>query len=83
MSKYTRNKAKTAKKKSDKKWEAEGIKYYARCTCGCCDTDPMYFSSEKSILEAFETLGLTSSGTIIDDKGTVHREIDTFYGYWK
>jgi len=61
----------------------EGIGFFARADCGCCEVGPMIFVSEESALKAFEKIGLRNGGTIVDDAGEVHEGIDTFYGFWR
>lgn len=39
------------------------------------------FSNNEAIKQAFENVGLTSSGIIIDEAGTVVDCVDTFYGW--
>lgn len=43
----------------------------------------MRFESEETAKEAFSKVGLTSSGTIVDDEGEEHERVDTFYGFWE
>lgn len=75
-------KKKTAKQlKKEKRREHRGtIAVYAKCDCGCC-TAEMRFTSAKTAAEAFAKAGLQNSATIVDDKGTTHEGIDTFYGF--
>lgn len=40
----------------------------------------MKFHNEESAQQAFSKAGLSSSATIVDDEGTVHEGVDTFYG---
>lgn len=54
--------------------------FYVKLCCGCCTTE-MKFNDRASIEAAFKAAGLDSSATITDDEGTVHTEVDTFYGY--
>jgi hypothetical protein len=49
-------------------------------SCGCC-IDALSFNDENSLFDALDKVGLTTSGTITDDAGIVHKHIDTFYGF--
>lgn len=52
--------------------------YKAELGCGCCHTI-MEFESEETMLKAYEATKLGSNQKVIDDKGTMHNYIDTFY----
>lgn len=54
--------------------------FYAKQCCGCC-TVTMQFTDKGSIVRAFTKAGLEVAATITDDAGTVHEEVDTFYGF--
>jgi hypothetical protein len=54
----------------------------ANSPCGCCQTDEMLFKSRESAVEAFAKAGLNHIA-ITDDNGTVHENVDTFYGFWE
>jgi hypothetical protein len=62
-----------------KKAEANYI-VTAKNDCGCCETT-MHFFGDESAKAAFDKAGLRNMATIVDDAGTEHRGIDTFYGY--
>ena len=55
------------------------MKVYAKANCGCCEIE-MFFKTKASAELAFNKLGLTCGGELIDDKGVTHKNIDTFYG---
>jgi hypothetical protein len=61
------------------KGKTKFIKVFAKADCGCCEIE-MAFTSAESVMRAFVRAGLSSSATIVDDKGAVHEGIDTFYG---
>lgn len=48
--------------------------------CGCCDEE-VFFASDAEIAAEFAALGLTVSGTLVDQTGREVCGIDTFYGY--
>lgn len=52
----------------------------AQLGCGCCNTT-MRFENKQSAVQAFREAGLTSMATIVDDTGTRHEGVDTFYGF--
>ena len=52
----------------------------ANLSCGCCSVT-MHFASKRSATEAFHKAGLSSFGTITDDAGETHTDVDTFYGF--
>jgi hypothetical protein len=59
------------------------IAYYAWANCGCCKVGPMHFDSEVSFMKVLSKTRFTSFGTITDDEGVTHENIDTFYGFWR
>lgn len=66
-------------RKNEKRRHKRMIKVIAQCNCGCC-TEEMYFRDFAAAKAAFEKVGLSNSATIVDDEGTEHTGIDTFYG---
>lgn len=54
--------------------------FRVRLNCGCC-TAALAFRSADRFLAAVSPPGLTSSGRVVDDEGTEHTGLDTFYGY--
>lgn len=56
--------------------------YYARAVCGCCEVGPMHFMDLGTLKRAWRKMGLTVWGTLVDDVGETHHNIDTFYGFW-
>ena len=52
----------------------------AKKDCGCCNVD-MLFRSVESAERAFLAVGLAVGAEIVDDAGTPHDGIDTFYGF--
>lgn len=60
--------------------KAENMKEYELVMdCGCCK-GILCFRSDERASEVFQSAGLSSSATIIDDTGKPTEGIDTFYG---
>lgn len=53
----------------------------AKSPCGCCEVE-MLFDSKESATAAFQKAGFGHLA-ITDDAGTVHDNVDTFYGFWE
>lgn len=53
----------------------------AKSPCGCCEVE-MLFDSKERALAAFQQAGLGHLA-ITDDNGTIHDNVDTFYGFWE
>jgi hypothetical protein len=66
--------------KLNKKKKCKKFKVFLNC--GCC-SEIVYFFNEDIILDIFNKIGYTSTGTIIDNLGNVVNGVDTFYGYSK
>lgn len=85
MSVTTRKKKQT-ETESKKVLRAQGAKrlkvFYIKQDCGCC-TARVQFESEESLKAALAKLGLCNGGVLVDDAGTKHEQLDTFYGYSK
>jgi len=56
------------------------ITVYAKCDCGCC-TESLQFESVENANEALRRAGLGNGMVIVDDDGTEHTGLDTFYGF--
>jgi len=67
-------------KKEERRKNRGTIAVYSKCDCGCC-FEEMRFKSKESAGEAFSKVGIGNKKTIVDDQGTVHTHIDTFYGF--
>jgi len=65
-------------KRPDPKWFM--VTAYVRHDCGCC-TAEMLFHSEQRAQTALSQAELGNGVTIVDDAGTEHTRLDTFYGY--
>lgn len=59
------------------------MRYVMQNSCGCCFDDELEFASDEAAEKAVASVGLTSSGTIVDDNGDAHERLDTFYGIWR
>lgn len=60
--------------------EEKSVKtFFAKASCGCCEVE-MQFESAEAASAAFHKAGLDSTATIVDDAGTEHTGVDTFYG---
>ena len=42
----------------------------------------MHFMDLGTLKRAWRKMGLTVWGTLVDDVGETHHNIDTFYGFW-
>jgi hypothetical protein len=56
------------------------ITVYVKQDCGCC-TESLQFKDEESADKAFAAAGLGNGVEIVDDAGTKHGGLDTFYGF--
>lgn len=56
------------------------ITIYAKADCGCCTVE-MQFHDEDSASRAFAGVGYGNGMVIVDDTGTAHERVDTFYGF--
>lgn len=84
MNKKQREKAKALKqqKKEQKRDRRGWFVVTALHDCGCCWSE-LFFKSEDNAVKMLQAVGLKNGANIVDDKGTFHEGIDTFYGFQK
>jgi hypothetical protein len=56
------------------------ITIYVKQDCGCC-TSELKFNDEDSAVRTLTGAGIGNGVTIVDDTGTAHTGLDTFYGF--
>jgi hypothetical protein len=70
-----------AERKAERNFRRRWFVAVAKNPCGCCETE-MLFDSKESATAAFQRADLNHT-SITDDNGTVHENVDTFYGFWE